>query len=171
MLYIDSHPARIIPLFLFRHCSPALLFPDTALLSASLFYLENNITPQMVTKAIFPKQQLVYWHRSGILPIGYWVDDRRDTQLIHSPPGFGISPFEPLLSNLPNASLFFPSPQMRFLSIRLKFRLQFPSYSLSQRMPLLFSYTFSTTWSDPRLLSVKVCPWHASKTCTARHTC
>ena len=54
-------------------------------------------------------------------------------------------------------------PYMRFLSVGPEVCLQLPSDSTSQWTPLLFSYTFPTTWACSGLSPVRARPWRANK--------
>ena len=59
---------------------------------------------------------------------------------------------------------------MRFLSVGPRICLQLPSESTSRWTPLLFSYTFPTTWACSGLSPARVRPWRANETCAARRT-
>ena len=59
---------------------------------------------------------------------------------------------------------------MRFLSVGPRICLQLPSDSTSRWTPLLFSYTFPTTWACSELSPARARPWHANETCAARRT-
>ena len=59
---------------------------------------------------------------------------------------------------------------MRFLSVGPRICLQLPSDSTSRWTPLLFSYTFPTTWACSGLLPARARPWRANETCAARRT-
>ena len=52
---------------------------------------------------------------------------------------------------------------MRFLSVGPEICLQLPSDSASRWTPLLFSYTFPTTWACSGLAPVRARPWRANK--------
>ena len=51
---------------------------------------------------------------------------------------------------------------MRFLSVEPEICLQLPSDSTSRWTPLLFSYTFPTTWACSGLSPVRTRPWRAN---------
>ena len=51
---------------------------------------------------------------------------------------------------------------MRFLSVGPEICLQLPSDSTSQWTPLLFGYTFPTTWACSGLTPVRARPWRAN---------
>ena len=57
---------------------------------------------------------------------------------------------------------------MRFLSVGPRICLQLPSDSTSRWTPLLFSYTFPTTWACSGLSPARARPWRANETCAAR---
>ena len=59
---------------------------------------------------------------------------------------------------------------MRFLSVGPRICLQLPSDSTSRWTPLLFSYTFPTTWACSGLSPARARPWRANETCAARRT-
>ena len=59
---------------------------------------------------------------------------------------------------------------MRFLSVGPRICLQLPSGSTSRWTPLLFSYTFPTTWACSGLSPARARPWRANETCAARRT-
>ena len=59
---------------------------------------------------------------------------------------------------------------MRFLSVGPRICLQLPSDSTSRWTPLLFSYTFPTTWACSGLSPARARPWRANETCDARST-
>ena len=59
---------------------------------------------------------------------------------------------------------------MRFLSVGPRICLQLPSDSTSRWTPLLFSYTFPTTWACSGLSPARARPWRANETCVARRT-
>ena len=52
---------------------------------------------------------------------------------------------------------------MRFLSVGPRICLQLPSDSTSRWTPLLFSYTFPTTWACSGLSPARARPWRANK--------
>ena len=57
-----------------------------------------------------------------------------------------------------------PGTTRFFLSIHL------PSDSTSRWTPLLFSYSFPTTWACSGLSPARARPWRANETCAARRT-
>ena len=59
---------------------------------------------------------------------------------------------------------------MRFLSVGPRICLQLPSNSTSRWTPLLFSYTFPTTWACSGLSPARARPWRANETCATRRT-
>ena len=66
-------------------------------------------------------------------------------------------------TSLPLANLSHETqPYMRFLFVRPEVCLQLPSDFASRRTPLLFSYTFPTTWACSGLTPVRARPWRAN---------